>query len=72
MNPAISADTLVPTYSRTWLEEAIELSAGRVEGALLIFGRTVSYEWSAFLIQGCKHNRVDRLYGAKTCHAATR
>ena len=36
-------------------EEAIELSAGRVEGALLIFGLAVEDERSTFVIEDCEH-----------------
>ena len=42
------------------LEEAIELSTSRVEGALLIHGRTVSDERSTFLVERCEHDLVDR------------
>ena len=41
-------------------EEAIELSAGRVEGTLLIFGRAVGDERSTFVIEGREHDLLRR------------
>ena len=43
-------------------EETMELAAGRVEGALLIFGRAAGDERSALVIEGCAHHPVDRLF----------
>ena len=41
-------------------EETMELAAGHVEGALLIFGRAAGDERSALVIEGCAHHPVDR------------
>ena len=37
----------------------MEFSAGRVEGALLVFGR-MGDKRSVFVIEGCEQNLVDR------------
>ena len=42
-------------------EEAIELAAGQIEGALLIFGRAAGDERSALVIEGCAYDLADRL-----------
>ena len=42
-------------------EETMELAAGQVEGALLIFARAAGDERSALVIEGCAHDLVDRL-----------
>ena len=38
----------------------MEFSAGRVEGALLVFGRAVGDERSMFVIEGFEHELVHR------------
>src|SRR5260370_22621240 len=41
-------------------EEAMELSAGGVEGALLIFGGAVGYQRTAFTVESRKHDLINR------------
>jgi len=62
----IGASNSWPIYSRFWLEEAIELSAGRVKGALLLFGH-LGDERPAVLIDSCKHHFVDRPLSQPGC-----
>lgn len=43
-----------------FLKKAIELSASGIEGALLLLG-AVADQWSALIINSCKHKLIDRL-----------